>query len=382
MMNNPGWVPSQNANRGKNPVKKIRLGVIGTGNFAEVCHLPGLKSHPQAEVVALCGRTYERARLLADSFAIPDIYTDYDELCRRDDLDGVTVVSATSCHAEQAIAALKQGKHVFCEKPLGVSVSEATEMTRAAEKSDKVHQVAFTFRYGHAVQELRRRVRAGDIGKPFYARIQYDSWDGLPRGRKIGRPKTPLTEGGLLFDLGSHLFDVVRFVLGPIDSVAGFVHRMRRPSTGREPVNEVDMETHELVAAWFTQPDGIRGQWFLGGLTPPFADYGYLEVIGFEGALKASLSRGTIDILKVSRPAKPDWEELPLPAQAKDGKPHCLTNMMHSFVQACLRGSLDLDLDASFHDGVAAQECMEAILQSTKAPSGLGAAEVTTVVRL
>jgi predicted dehydrogenase len=358
-------------------VKKIRLGVIGTGDFAEVCYLPGLSSHPQAEVVALCGRTYERARLLADCFSIPNVYTDYDELCRRDDLDGVTIVSATACHAEHAIAALKHGKHVFCEKPLGVNVTEAMDMARAAEKSRKVHQVAFTFRYGHAVQELRRRVRAGDIGKPFYARIQYDSWDGLPRGRKkIGRPKTASTEGGLLFDYGSHLFDVVRFVLGPIDSVAGFVHRMRRPCAGREPLIDVDVETDELVAAWFTLPDGIRGQWFLGGLTPPFAEYGYLEVIGFEGALKASLSRGTIDILKVSRPTKPAWEELPLPAQAKDGKPHCLTNMMHSFVQACLLGTLDGDIDASFHDGLASQECMEEVLKSTNARSGVGAAEL------
>ena len=350
---------------------KIRLGVIGTGNFAEVCHLPGLSSHPQAEVVALCGRTYERARLLADRFSIPDVYTDYEELCRRDDLDGVTIVSATPYHAEQTIAALKQGKHIFCEKPLGINVSEATDMTRAAEQSGKVHQVAFIFRYGHAVQELRRRVRAGDIGKPFYARIQYDSWNGLPPGR---RPKTSPTEGGLLFDLGSHLFDIVRFVLGPIDSVAGFVHTMRRPCTGRGFVNDVDAETAELVAAWFTQPEGVRGQWFLGGLTPPFAEYGYLEVIGFEGALKASLSRGTIEILKVSRPAKPAWEELPLPAEAKAGKPHCLTNMMHSFVQACLLGSLDGDIDASFHDGLASQKCMAEVLKSPQSFGSIPAA--------
>jgi predicted dehydrogenase len=126
------------------------LGVIGTGDFAEVCHLPGLKSHPQVEVVALCGRTYARTRSLADRFSISDIYTDYGDLCRRDDLDGVTIATANVFHAEQAITALEHGKHVLGEKPLGMNVAEVKEMVRAAERSGKIHQVAFTFRYGYA----------------------------------------------------------------------------------------------------------------------------------------------------------------------------------------------------------------------------------------
>ena len=350
-------------------MKKVRLGVIGTGEFSEVCHLPGLKSHPQAEVVAICGRTYERARFLADRFSISNVYTDFNDLCRRDDLDAVTIVTANAFHAQQAITALKHGKHVFCEKPLGMNVFEVDEMVRAAENSAKVHQVAFTFRYGYAVQELRRRVWAGDIGKPFYVRIQYDSWDGFSAGWKVGwRQKNALAGGGLLFDLGSHLFDVVRFVLGPIGSVTGFVHRMRRRCTDKESGETIDIETDDLTAAWFTQPDGVRGQWFASRLTPPFAEYGYLEVIGPEAALKASLSRGKIDILKISRPSKPDWEELPLCREAKDGKPHCLVMMMHSFVQACLRGRLDGNIDASFHEGLAAQRCIEEVLKSTVLP--------------
>jgi predicted dehydrogenase len=346
-------------------MKKVRLGVIGTGEFSEVCHLPGLKSDPQAEVVALCGRTYERARFLADRFSIRDVYTDVNDLCGRDDIDGVTIVTANAYHAPQAITAFKQGKHVFCEKPLGMNVAEVNEMVRAAEISGKVHQVAFTFRYGYAVQELRRRVWAGDIGKPFYVRIQYDSWDGLRPEWKVGwRHTNAAAGGGLLFDLGSHLFDIVRFVLGPIGSVSGFVHRMRRRCTEKESGKTIDMETDDLTAAWFTCPDGIRGQWFASRLTPPFAEYGYLEVIGVEAALKASLSRGSIDILKISRPSKPDWEELPLCREAKDGEPHCLGIMMRSFVQSCLRGRLDGTVDASFHDGLAAQQCIEDVLQA------------------
>ena len=346
---------------------KVRLGIIGTGEFAESCHLPGLRSHPQAEVIALCGRTYERTHSLAERFSVPDVHTDYIELCRRDDLDAVTIVTPNAFHAEQAIAAFNNAKHVFCEKPLGMNVAEANEMVRVAEKSGKVHQVAFTFRYGYAVRELRRRVLAGDIGKPFYVRIQYDSWDGLRPDWEIGwREKQDLAGGGLLFDVGSHLFDIVRFVLGPIESVAGFVHSIPRRCKEKRSGQTATVETDDLTAAWFIQRNGVRGQLFVSRITPPFGDYGYLEIIGLEGALKASLSRGKIDILKISLPAQPDWKELPLPKQAKDGEPHCLGLMMRNFVDACLRGSLDGDIDASFHDGLSAQRCIEGVLQSEK----------------
>ena len=82
---------------------------------------------------------------------------------RSRDLDGVIVATPNAYHSEQVLAALSHGKHVFCEKPLGMNVAEAHEMLRAAEVSGKVHQVGFTFRYAYGVRELRRRVLAGGI---------------------------------------------------------------------------------------------------------------------------------------------------------------------------------------------------------------------------
>jgi predicted dehydrogenase len=68
--------------------------------------------------------------------------------------------------------------------------------------------------------------------------------------------------------------------------------------------------------------------------------------------------------LKVSRPLQPEWKELPLPDEARDGKPHSLRLMMHSFVDACLRGELNSEIDASFADGLAAQEAMAAVIEA------------------
>lgn len=343
----------------------MRFGVIGTGEFTQSCHVPGLRSHKQADVVALCGSDYRRARALADRLGISDVHTDYRELCSRDDLDGVTIATPNALHAPQALAAFRHGKHVLCEKPLALNLEQAVEMLNAAERSGKVHQVAFTFRYGYAVRELRRRVRRGDIGQPYYLRAQYDSWKGLLPDWKAGwREKKELAGGGILYDLGAHLFDIARFVLGPIKIATGFfLHhpRVRSHCFTDEPTS---VETDDIAASWFQHQSGVRGQWFISRATPPFADNGYLEVIGPEGALRAALSRGRIDRLEASSPSRPSWEALPLAEAAEDGEPHCLGLMMRSFVDACLRGEIDREFDASFVDGVAAQEAIAAVAEA------------------
>jgi predicted dehydrogenase len=347
--------------------RRLRVGVIGAGEFAEVGHIPGLQSHPNAEVVAICGRRLEATRALADRFGVPDVHVDYHELCARSDIDAVTVVTPNHLHCEQALTACARGKHVFCEKPLGMNTAEARAMRDAAEKAGVVHQVGFVFRYGFAVPELRRRVQAGDIGEPYYLRIQYDGWDGLEMGRKVMWQDKKATAGaGVLFNIGSHLFDIVRYAAGPIDYVTGFLHHL--PRLGRDSVTgkASAIETDEIAAAWFRHASGLRGQWFIGRITPPFAEKGYLEVIGPEGALKAGLSRGGVDRLKASRPGAPEWQELPLPPEAGDGQPHSLGRMMRSFVDACLRGRLVEGTDASFADGFEAQAAMEAVIEADR----------------
>jgi predicted dehydrogenase len=356
---------------------KLRVGVIGAGAFAEACHIPGLQSHPQAEVVALSARRVDAARALADRFGVRAVHADYRELCARPDIDAVTIATPNAVHREQALLAFAHGKHVFCEKPLGMDVGEARDMVRAAEESGKVHQVAFTFRYNHGLAELRRRLAAGEVGKPFYLRIQYDNWEGLRPDWRIGwREKRDLAGGGLVYDMGSHLFDIARHVLGPIESATGFFLHLPRERLEKETGRRTGVETDDLGSSWFRFASGVSGQWFVSRVTPPFAEIGYVEVIGTEGALKAALSRGKVDLLKRSRPDEPAWGELPLPPEAKDGTPHALPRMMRSFVDACLRGRIDPQTDASFHDGLAAQQGIAAVVAANSSPGWYRLSEV------
>ncbi len=350
--------------------RKLRFGVIGAGGFAEICHIPGLQSHPRAQVVALCGRRADHAREMADRCGIADVHTDYRELCEREDLDGVTITTPNAVHAEQAASAFAHGKHVFCEKPLGMDVPQVRGMVEAAHRSGKVHQVAFTFRYTYGVRELRRRVAAGDIGKPYYVRIQYDGWGGLHPDWRIGwREKAHLAGGGMLFDMGSHLFDLAMFVLGPIETATGFTHVIPRERRDRISGELTSVETDDIAASLFRHIDGARGEWFMSRVTPAHDQNGTMEVIGPEGALQASLSRGNLERLRISRPSSPPWEDIRLQPEAYDGQPHALGIMMRSFVDACLRGHLDGDVDASFDDGLTVQRALEAVRISAQAES-------------
>ena len=167
-------------------------------------------------------------------------------------------------------------------------------MVAAAEASGRVHQVGFIFRYNDGIAELRRRIAAGDIGEPFYLRIQYDTWDGLrPDWQVTWRERYELAAGGVICHVGVHLFDIAHYVLGKIESATGFCFNLPRQRADKRTGEMTSVETDDFANCWFRFASGMRGQWCVSRVTPPFAEYGYVEVIGTEGALKAVAEQGT-----------------------------------------------------------------------------------------
>jgi predicted dehydrogenase len=169
----------------------------------------------------------------------------------------------------------------------------------------------------------------------------------------------------MLYDVGCHLFDLTHFLLGPIDMLTGFTTLVPRTRINSFTGQLASVETDDIAGVSFVCENGVQGQWFVSRATPCSGDKAYIEVIGHEGALRATLSRGIIDTLRISRPSHPSWEILPLPKEASDGHPHCLGLMMRSFVDACLRGGLNGDIDASFYDGLAVQRALAAVSEAS-----------------
>jgi predicted dehydrogenase len=361
--------------------RKIRIAVLGAALFAETGHIPGLRSHAGAEVVALYSRDLARAGAMAERASVPEATDDLDALLARDDIDAVTIVSSNDRHRSDALAALRAGKHVFCEKPMALNTEEAAEMTREARRRGVVHQVGFTFRYTYCLEEMRRRVVAGDVGTPHFVEIQSEWLTRFTAGEAAAtwRDSLSLHGSGHLGEMGSHFIDTVNFVCGPscgfIGEVAAVIQLLPREVKGADgQTHRVD--TPDLAAFLFRTERGLQGQVFASRITPPPISYGivhwgerqrghfgYAIVTGDRGGLMATFTRGEGDTLQRTND-RGRWERIELPPEASDGQPHGVSRMMHAFVESVLRGRTG-ELDATFDDGYRSQSAVDAILAAS-----------------
>jgi predicted dehydrogenase len=355
--------------------RRIRVGVIGAGTFAEQCHVPGVQAHPRAEVAALCARNRQRAAAMAARLGVPEVITDYRELLARPDIDAVTIVAPDSLHMEIAVAASQAGKHVLCEKPLAQNAEEARRMTEEAARSGLIAMVAFTFRYMRALPELRRLVREGVIGTPFYAALQVHWGEVIRPGAPIGwRQDLASCSGGVWADGAAHLFDVLAFALAPVQEVCAQMVVVPRPGGSPQPTN-VDLATclarlhleGERTSGYADrEPGTVQVSILTSRVDRPHETPDEFQVLGTAGALSMPLTRGQREHLHLLRPGGASWEPLPLPPDALTETPHALTRMMGAFVDAILRGHLDPDHDPGFAAGLHTQLALDAGLRSAR----------------
>ncbi|MBA2394371.1 MAG: Gfo/Idh/MocA family oxidoreductase [Ktedonobacteraceae bacterium] len=189
----------------------IRVGVIGLG-FAGETALKCYSILPNVQIVALAGLEEERLAQLGATFAIPHLYSKYEDLLARDDLDAVSIGVPNHLHAPVAIAALERGLHVLCEKPLARTSTEATAIVQAASKANRVLQVVFNHRERNDVQTLKRYLDEGQLGEIYYAKAYWMRRQGIP-GAGSWFVNKEMAGGGPLIDLGSHVLDMALYLL-------------------------------------------------------------------------------------------------------------------------------------------------------------------------
>ena len=219
------------------PAHEIRAGIIGTGFIGPV-HLEALR-RIGVRVSALCD-VPDRARAAADRLGIPLAFDDYRELLDSPDVDVVHITAPNRFHCEMALASIRAGKHVVCEKPLAMNTTESQQIVKLAKSSGKIFAVNYNVRFYPAVLQLRKLVARGDLGEIIHVNGSYMqdwlfketdyNWRLLPR------------EGGKLravADIGTHWMDTVSFILGgKIASV--FADLATWHKTRKRPLSEVE----------------------------------------------------------------------------------------------------------------------------------------------
>ncbi len=359
----------------------IRVAVLGAASFAEVAHIPGINAHPRAEVVALYSRSLGRAQKMAERCGVETATDDLESLLARRDIAAVTIASSNDQHYPYAMAALRAGKHVFCEKPMALTGADAAAMTREAVRSGLVDQIAFIFRYTYCLQELRRLVQAGEIGTPFYISMHGERMTVERAGVRDAtwRDDSAMQGAGQVGEMGSHFIDTANFICGErhgfITDVASVVHTPSRDVRAGNGVRAVD--TPDLASILFRTEQGVQGNILTSKATPAPALYavihrqpgvgghmGYIIVTGERGALMASFSRGGGESLRRLEPGRDEWEPLPLPPEASDGQPHAVRRMMGSFIDSIMRDRAGVT-DATFEDGYRSQAAIDAIMRAS-----------------
>ena len=213
------------------PTDRVRLGVVGAGNVADL-NVAGYLDHPRCDVVGVCDVDADLASAAARRWGVAKVYADLDELLADDEVDAVEILTPTYLHHAHVLAALRAGKHVSVQKPLANSVPEARELARVAAETGLVLRVSECFRHYPPLVRARELVESGAIGRVIGVRVktvvgQTDSaFQAGLRLEGYGWRLDGRSPGGHLFDDMAHKYAMALWLPGlDIVSVQAVVRR-------------------------------------------------------------------------------------------------------------------------------------------------------------
>lgn len=263
-------------------------GLIGTGRIADDRVLPAINAHPGNKLVAVVSREQARADAFASKFGAQHACTKFEDMLRNPDVTVVAIHTPNSQHAEQAIAAARAGKHVFCDKPMATSVADAERMVRECEKAGVKLGINFHNRFMPCFIETRRVIESGEIGD-----VQIAQVEASPGARSGGRLSAwrvdPILAGlGTTYSIGVHVYDILRYLMGSeVEMVSAFF------DTPRGTVEETNL-------SMFRFANGVLAQLSVHEKTPlphnDFVIYGTMGRITGRGITR-SRAGGMLEVM-------------------------------------------------------------------------------------
>jgi len=347
----------------------IRVGFIGTG-WAERVQVPMFRL-AGLTAQAICARTPANAQRSAQQLKIPEVYDTWEALIAADTVDVVSIVSPPALHCEQAIAALQAGKHVICEKPTALNVAEAEAMLAAAQAApNQLAIIDHELRFHPQRIHLRQLLKEGYVGSPLRINLSVQTGWRLNPTTPWGWWSAAEQGGGMVGAVGSHLFDLARWLVGKIDALTGQLqigHYYRPdPATGQPRQVTADDAAHLLLHF----ANGVQGSLTVSGLVPGGAG-GDLLIVGTKGALRLDPQEQLWGVQGEDL-VKGHWQliETGFPQSLPEGLPATQafpvgTYFLGQVLAAHLsQGETVIPEAASFYDGLVVQRMLDAARQS------------------
>jgi len=188
-------------------MNKLKIGVIGAGRIGKVHAATLVQNVPQAEVLAIADVNLEGAQELADKFGIAKVSSSYKDILTNPEIDAVVICSPTDTHAQYIIEAAEAGKHIFCEKPVDLTLEAIKKAIASVEKAGVKLMVGFNRRFDANFAKIHEMVKDGKIGDPHILKIT--SRDPAPPPAEYSA-----VSGGIFLDMTIHDFDMARYIVG------------------------------------------------------------------------------------------------------------------------------------------------------------------------
>lgn len=354
--------------------RRVRVGVLGAGRWAERAHLPGWTRDPRAEVIAVCDVDRGLAEAAGKQFGAAVVSDDYREVVTRNDLDVIDVCTPSHTHFELSMAALEAGKHVLCEKPVAFDFRDTMRAAEIAKKKSLKTKLGFTFRYSPAMRYMKALVDEGFCGQPFI----YNAYE---QNSQWLDPEVPLRQVHLDADqseiqvsslegYGAPVIDLARYMVGSeLTSVVGtlknFIPERMVRATGTKM--RMNIDDGDIFLAEFA--NGAIGSVQTSFVT--VGNYPGIEVrlYGSKGAIITRLVEefGVAETIKAATADDVEFKELDVPAKFYPEGGHPRETWFTLFYANLISDFLD-ELttetpknEGNFDDGAAVQEIINAV---------------------
>jgi predicted dehydrogenase len=380
---------SMTASSGSESAPEIGVGMLGYAFMGKahsnaLLKLPHMMYPPVAipKLAAICGRNEEATATAAKRFGFARYYTDWRAMIQDPNVMVFDNGGPNDAHAEPSIAAAEAGKHVFCEKPLARTAEEARRMLDAVEKAGVTHMVAFNYRFVPAIVQMRRLIESGALGRIFHFRAVYlQEWIIDPNFPKIWRLDAKTAGSGALGDLGAHIIDLARFLVGEPTRTMALTKTFikQRPLPDGSGMGEVDVD--DAFVSLLEFDNGAIGTVEASRFCQGRKNYNCIEINGENGSLRFNLermnelevfwanedpkeTRGFHNVL-ISESYHPYWENW-WPHGHIIGWEHTFVHEFHHFFGAiCGKNSVE-PYGASFVDGYRNAVICDAMIQSSR----------------
>lgn len=258
-------------------MKKLKIGIIGAGRMG-ITHLSILGPNPNIKIKAISEPSKLIASLFDKYFSGFTVYSDYNEMLRKEELDGLLICTPPNLHKSICLNAIDKGINLFVEKPFTTSTTDASELAVLIKDKNLVGQVGYVNRFNDMFIKAKELLKNGVMGNIIRFRSEMFSFTiSKPDDGEGWRGKIE-SGGGCLFEMGSHAIDLVNYLMGVPDKVSGSL------------LNKVySKNVEDIVSSSFYYNKGIAGTLYVNWCDPTYRKpSNKIEIFGSEGKLLVS----------------------------------------------------------------------------------------------